>query len=43
MNLLLVDDEFDVLNGILNAVNFDVIGVDTVYTSQDAGHAKRCV
>ena len=41
MNLLLVDDEFDVLNGILNAVNFDVIGVDTVYTSQDAGHAKE--
>lgn len=40
MNLLLVDDEYDVLQGIVNALDFAAIGIDMVYTAQTAAKAK---
>lgn len=41
MNILLVDDDVDVIEGILCGVDFKAIGIDTVFTAQSASAAKE--
>lgn len=41
MNALFVDDELDVLDGILNEIEFEKIGISNVYTASTAMRAKE--
>ena len=41
MNVLLVDDEMDVLEGITDALDFDSLGIESVYLAQSAAHARE--
>lgn len=41
MNVLLVDDEMDVLEGITDALDFELLGIEYVYLSQNAAHARE--
>lgn len=41
MNILFVDDETDLLDGIINEINFDQLGITGVYTADNAVQAKR--
>jgi len=41
MNILLVDDDVDVIEGILCGVDFEAIGIDTVLTAQSAASARE--
>ncbi len=41
MNALLVDDELDVLEGILDGVDFEALGFENVYTAQNAVRARE--
>lgn len=43
MNLLLVDDQISVLNGILSGVNFSALDIDNVYTAIDAAQAREII
>ena len=40
MNILFIDDELDVIDGMMDAVNFEAIGIENVYVSLNAKHAK---
>ncbi|MBD5395484.1 MAG: helix-turn-helix domain-containing protein [Lachnospiraceae bacterium] len=41
MNILFVDDEPEVLDGIINGIDFDSIGIDNVYMAANAIRAKE--
>lgn len=41
MNILLVDDDVDVVEGILCGVDFGAIGIDTVFTAYSAAAARE--
>lgn len=41
MNILLVDDDVDVIEGILCGVDFESIGIDRVFTAQSAAAARE--
>lgn len=41
MNILLVDDEADILDGIIAAIDFEALGIHNVYAASNAAHAKR--
>ena len=40
MHILFVDDEIDVLDGMMDGVDFDAIGIENVHISTNATHAK---
>lgn len=40
LNILLVDDEIDILDGISAGVNFDSIGISGIYTATNADEAR---
>lgn len=42
-NILIVDDQISVLNGILNGIDFQALHIDTVYTAVDASRAKEII
>ena len=42
-NILIVDDQISVLNGILNAIDFQALHIDAVYTAVDASRAKEII
>lgn len=41
MNILFVDDEPEVLDGIINGIDFDSLGIDNVYMTSNAIRAKE--
>lgn len=41
MNILLVDDEADILDGIIAAIDFEALGIHNVYAASNAAHAKK--
>lgn len=41
MDILLVDDDLDVLEGIADGVDFEALGFEQVYTAQSGGRAKE--
>lgn len=41
MNLLIVDDQISVLNGIVNGISFSALGIDQVFTACDAAQARE--
>lgn len=43
MNILFVDDEMDILEGMLDAIDFEALGIKNVYISQSAEHAWQIV
>lgn len=43
INILIVDDQVSVLNGILSGVNFQTLHIDAVYTAVDASGAKEII
>ncbi|MEX1377239.1 MAG: helix-turn-helix domain-containing protein [Eubacteriales bacterium] len=43
MNILVVDDQFSVVKGILSAVNFEKIGIDNVKSAYSSKEAKSII
>lgn len=41
MNLLIVDDQISVLEGIVNGIDFSALGIDRVFTACDAAQARE--
>lgn len=41
MNVLLVDDEMDVLEGITDALDFDSLGIESVYLGAKRRSCQR--
>lgn len=41
MDLLIVDDQISVINGIINQIDFSALGIDQVFTACDALEAKH--
>lgn len=41
MDILLVDDECDVLEGLVDAIDFEALGIDTVRLASNAAQAKE--
>ena len=43
MNLLIVDDEYDIVNGIVQSIDFETLGFENVYTAQTAARARQII
>ncbi|MEG1427264.1 MAG: helix-turn-helix domain-containing protein [Oscillospiraceae bacterium] len=43
MNILLVDDDVDVIEGMLDAIDFGSVGIDRVYSAHNIFEAKRVI
>lgn len=43
INILIVDDQISVLNGILNGIDFQALHINEVYTAVDASRAKEII
>lgn len=41
MNLLIVDDEYEVIAGMMQSIDFEKLGFENVYTALDARHARE--
>lgn len=41
MNILLVDDEADILDGIIAAIDFEALGIHNVYAANNTAQAKK--
>jgi YesN/AraC family two-component response regulator len=43
MNIIIVDDQISVLNGIMSGINFNKIGIDRVFTATNVSEAKEII
>ena len=43
MTVLIVDDQINVINGLLNGVHYDELNIDTVLTATSAEEAKNLI
>lgn len=43
MNVLIVDDQLSVLNGMMSGINFSALGIHNVYTATNAADAKEII